>query len=258
VTHQAERNLYLPQPNYVVLYNGKVIDVTKIEYVTYAETEQAIYWKTVKSENASAEYDDGLVRFERTLQGETCITVMGRQLFTLPLFFQVFSLDSNPPLKGFLTVQAYTTFFSQTMANFEAVAEGRDVRIGHKWHALEGEPGVENQEKWPSEGLSAFVEKVGETLGQNLGAAEKVWSWPQGTPARGGGVADENGFLHFAGTTAAQGAGSTDVTDGTHARPSSDPAIPPQFGALFGEFLSGLAAALQKDWGLQAPDADEA
>ena len=66
ITHQAERNLYLPQPNYLVLYDGKVIDVTKIECIRYQPDRRTIYWKTVASENDSASYDDGIVSFERT------------------------------------------------------------------------------------------------------------------------------------------------------------------------------------------------
>jgi len=252
VTHQAERNLYLPQPNYVVLYNGKVIDVTKLETIRYGDHEQTIFWKTVKSENASAEYDDGLVTFARTANGETRVVVMGRQLFTLPLFFQVFSLDYNPPLKGFLTVEAYTTFFNQTMANFEAKYEGRDVRIGRRWHAQEGQPGVENAEKWPSEQLAALVEKIGAAVGQNLGASADFWSGSSRPPAGTGGVFDQDGFVHFKGkpkSGEASGGQTGSVWPGM-------PPIPPEFGALVSEFVGDLVKAMQKDWGLQ-PVVDE-
>ena len=247
VTHQAERNLYLPQPNYIVLYNGKVIDVTKLEYIRYSEQEQKIFWKTVKSENASAEFDDGIVTFARTANGETRVEVMGRQLFTLPLFFQVVSLDYNPPLKGFLTVQAYTTFFSQTMANFEAKYEGREVRIGRPWHDQEGQPGVKNVEKWPSDQLATLVEKVGAAVGQNLGSAANVWSWPSQTPAKSGGVLDEDGFLHFQGGPANGEVSQVQADSGWPGLPP----IPPQVGAILSEFLSGLITAIQKDWGSQ-------
>src|SRR6201999_4346249 len=55
---QAERNIYLPQPNYLVLYQGKPIDVSKLEVVEYGADRHRLYWKTIKSENGSATYDD--------------------------------------------------------------------------------------------------------------------------------------------------------------------------------------------------------
>ena len=44
---QAERNIYLPQPNYLVLYQGKPIDVSKLEVVEYAAERHRLYWKTI-------------------------------------------------------------------------------------------------------------------------------------------------------------------------------------------------------------------
>jgi uncharacterized protein (DUF362 family) len=126
---QAERNIYLPQPNYLVLYQGKPIDVSKLEVVEYGADLHRLYWKTVGSENKSAIYDDGIATFERSGEG-TCITIVGRQLFTLPLFWQVFDLNLVPDLKSVLVTHAYRTFFDRTLANFEALVEGRDVRLG--------------------------------------------------------------------------------------------------------------------------------
>ena len=65
---QAERNIYLPQPNYLVLYQGKPIDVSKLEVVEYAADRHRLYWKTIGSENGSATYDDGIATFERTAE----------------------------------------------------------------------------------------------------------------------------------------------------------------------------------------------
>ena len=65
---QAERNIYLPQPNYLVLYQGKPIDVSKLEVVEYGADRHRLYWKTVLSENGSAAYDDGIATFERTMR----------------------------------------------------------------------------------------------------------------------------------------------------------------------------------------------
>ena len=44
---QAERNIYLPQPNYLVLYQGKPIDVSKLEVVEYDTGRHRLFWKTV-------------------------------------------------------------------------------------------------------------------------------------------------------------------------------------------------------------------
>ena len=126
---QAERNIYLPQPNYLVLYHGKPIDVSKLEVVEYGSIRHRLYWKTIASENDSATYDDGIATFERTADG-TQVTIMGRQLFTLPLFWQAFDLNLIPDLKALLVTHAYSTFFDRTLANFEALVEGRDIRIG--------------------------------------------------------------------------------------------------------------------------------
>lgn len=126
---QAERNLYLPQPNYIVLYQGKPIDVSKLEVVEYAPDRHRLYWKTIASENGSATYDDGIASFARHAKG-TRVTIMGRQQFTLPLFWQVFDLDLVPEIKSVLVTHAYQTFFDRTLANFEALVEGRDIRLG--------------------------------------------------------------------------------------------------------------------------------
>jgi uncharacterized protein (DUF362 family) len=133
VTHQAERNIYLPQPNYLVLTQGDVIDVTKLEYVEYGEGWQRMSWKTVLSENDSARHDDGVVTFEDTQAG-THVRIFGRQLFALPPFWQTFDLRLAPELRAELVSSAYRVFFARTFANLEALVEGREIRIGRAWH----------------------------------------------------------------------------------------------------------------------------
>jgi uncharacterized protein (DUF362 family) len=129
-TRQVERNLYLPQPNYLTLYQGQPIDVTKIEAARYDADEQRLYWKTIRSRNGSAEADDGLVVFARSGSG-TEVTIYGKQKFTLPPFWKLFDISLIPALETGLTTHAYRTFFDRTMSNFEALVEGRDIRIGH-------------------------------------------------------------------------------------------------------------------------------
>lgn len=138
VVRQAERDLYLPQPNWMILFGGKYIDVGKIESIDYAPDRQRICWRTVTSANQSAEYDDGVVTFERD-PGGTRITIVARQKFALPLFWQAFPLDQLPQFKDSLVSNSYVRFFSRTIANFEAAFEGRDPRLGKAWDSEFGE-----------------------------------------------------------------------------------------------------------------------
>jgi uncharacterized protein (DUF362 family) len=126
---QAERNLYLPQPNYLVLSGGRPIDVSKLEIVEYDDGVHRMYWKTIASENDSAVYDDGIVTFARTETG-TAVTIFGRQLFVLPPLWAAIDLGLIPDQKELLVTHAYVTFFDRTLANLEALTEGRDIRIG--------------------------------------------------------------------------------------------------------------------------------
>ena len=126
---QAERNLYLPQPNWIALYGGKPIDVSKIEVVRYGADEHRLYWKTLHSANGSAEADDGYVSFRREGAG-THVTIVGKQLFVLPPLLQLLDLSLVPAIEDALTTMAYSQFFDRTLNNFEALVEGRDVRLG--------------------------------------------------------------------------------------------------------------------------------
>lgn len=196
VTHQIERNLYLPQPNYLVFYQGQDIDVSKLEYIRYRQDRQQMLWRTVKSENGSATYDDGMVRFIRAGAEATRVSIFGRQQFTLPLFWQIVDLDNFPALKERLFNHAYTSFFTQTMANFEAVYEGRDVRIGKRWDAHFGETGAAHQGS-PSDRLVELLTRAGDVLERNLpdreGLLSVLLTSYKPTPE----FIDEDGFAHF-------------------------------------------------------------
>ncbi len=132
ITRQAERNLYLPQPNWLVLFGGETIDVGKLELIRYETDRQQIFWRTVTSANRSALYDDGIVTFGRDERGYTRVTIVARQEFALPLFWQVVDIDHLPRIKDALVSDAYTRFFSRTLANYEAAYEGRPVGIGRE------------------------------------------------------------------------------------------------------------------------------
>ncbi len=140
ILHQAERDLYLPQPNWMVFFGGKPIDVGKIEVIRYAEDRQEIFWRMVESANQSARYDDGMVRFGRHDQG-TEIVIVARQHFELPLFWKVVNMDFFPQVKDALVSDAYVQFFSRTMAQYEAAYEGRSPYVGSDIKPDYGESG---------------------------------------------------------------------------------------------------------------------
>jgi uncharacterized protein (DUF362 family) len=249
VVHQIERNLYLPQPNYLALYQGQNIDVSKLELIRYAKTEQKMFWKTIKSENNSARFDDGTVRFVRLRDGDTFVSIFGRQLFTLPLFFEILNLDNFPTLKHILVTHAYTTFFMQTMANLEAVYEGRNIRIGKSWNPQAGEADHKGESSSPSERVAALLNTAQEFLKKNLlereGLMYRLFTPYNPHPD----YLDDYGFAHFKHAPEIQEGrqqqqrGGTDC-DGAKTKVSSTT-------SGLKDVLSDLYLAMRKDLGLQ-------
>lgn len=187
--YQAERDVYLPQPNWMVLFGGKHIDVDKLEVIRYGKNRQQNFWRTVHSANQSAEYDDGVVTFEKD-PGGTRVTIVARQKFALPLFWQVFNMDYLPDVKEALVSDAYIRFFSRTMANFEAAAEGRAPFIGKTRDARYGEA-------YSADGLPPEVEQLKHLFSILAGVVEK---WVNRDAGPAGAIdlgADDLGFRHF-------------------------------------------------------------
>lgn len=91
---------------------------------------------------------------------------MGRQEFPLPLFWQAVNLDLNPLVKDFLVYHAYTTFFTRTFANFEALCEGRNIRIGRPWSMEYGED--ESSIRHITDRMMNLVGQVVEAIGPVL------------------------------------------------------------------------------------------
>lgn len=188
--YQAERDVYLPQPNWMVIFGGKHIDVDKLEVIRYSKNRQQNFWRTVHSANQSATYDDGVVAFEKD-PGGTRVTVMARQKFALPLFWQVFNMDYLPDVKEALVSDAYLRFFSRTMANFEAAAEGRSPYIGKIRDAGYGEA-------FQTDGLPPEVEQLKHLFSILAGVVEKWVNRDGGPPGAVDLGTDEKGFRHFA------------------------------------------------------------
>ena len=160
------------------------IDVSKLEVVEYGENRHRLYWKTVLSENGSAAYDDGIATFERTMDG-TLITITGRQQFTLPTFWQVFDLNLVPKLKAHLVTHAYQTFFDRTIANFEALVEGRDIRIGRP---------TDETAPQPMEQIMPLLQRVGEIA---IPLLQRLAGTRGQSGAREACRIDTDGFVHI-------------------------------------------------------------
>jgi uncharacterized protein (DUF362 family) len=219
---QAERNIYLPQPNYLALFRGKPIDVSKLEVVEYSADRNRLYWKTIDSENGSATYDDGIASFERMADG-TRIIITGRQLFTLPMFWQVFDLDLIPGLKSVLVTHAYRTFFDRTMANFEALVEGRDIRIGRP---------VDEPTPPAVEQLMPLLHRIGEIITPLLQGMTQL---PKPAVTEESRRVDADGFVHVAPVESAQSDVEATTSELTH------------LVAEIARFVDDLRIAAQRD-----------
>ncbi|MGB3472492.1 MAG: DUF362 domain-containing protein [Erythrobacter sp.] len=190
VTRQLERNLYLPQPNFTALLGGDIIDVTKIETVSYANDSQSMSWQTLFSANESAVADDGLVEFA-AVGGDTVVTIFARQHFRQPPLVEAFDLTLFPDLHAWLVTDAYRRFASRTFANLEAVIEGRDVRIGKP--AAE----VEFDKPLPIDSLVTLAERLRDELPDDwLEGLQGRFDWSRsGKPVPD--HIDTDGFRHF-------------------------------------------------------------
>jgi uncharacterized protein (DUF362 family) len=241
VVHQAERNLYLQQPNWMVLFGSEVIDVEKIQCIRRVPGRQTIHWRTVGSPNGSASADDGCVEFARTADGQTRVRILARQRFTLPLAFRAFDVDLAPGLRDPIIESAYTAFFEGTMSNLQAAFEGRDHRIGH-------DAAAESPRRALPRFLATAAAALAELLRQRQGIGDfgDIAAWLIGTgaslaatPAGPQPLAvDHAGFRHFAAPSPG------------HDTPGRDDAFVAGVAALARDapdFLQGLADAVHRD-----------
>jgi hypothetical protein len=194
VIRQAERNLYLPQPNWLAFSGGQYIDVCKLERIEYTETSRKISWRTVLSPNGSAVHDDGSIAFERVDEERTRVTVSGLQLFTLPPMWTAADPWLTPAVKDALVEESYRRFFTVTLDNVEAAYEGRDHRIGH-------EPTSEAQQSWDQR-VEQLIEVVKSALPDDpVGElAKRLRERSKPEPD----LVDEHGFQHFSKRQTAQ------------------------------------------------------
>lgn len=253
VTHQAERNLYLQQPNWMVLFGGDLIDVEKLEFIDYKPTRQTIYWRTVGSPNSSASHDDGSVAFQRSGGGQTTIRIFARQQFSLPLFFRVLDVNLLPGFRDPIIEKGYEAFFAGTIANLQATYEGRPFRIGQE----EDGAGVANGERLRdlARYLATAVTAVTELL-RHRGDVAQFGEWlfpadPARSTAPGFKNVDHHGFSHFGPTR-----GGTDYIDGG----DDTQAAAAGLAALMRDapdFVTGLVDAMRDDLNRMATGAGD-
>ncbi len=130
VIQRVERTIVLPQPNWLCWLDAEPSDSTKIEYIGYGKKYQEIYWRMVASENQSAYYDDGLIRFEEKGAESTEITIFIRQQFASPLPGRVLNADFMPAVQAALLSDAYSGYFSRTMDKFLQAYHGTNIKTG--------------------------------------------------------------------------------------------------------------------------------
>lgn len=192
-TRQAERNLYLPQPNYLAAWGGEPIDVCKIELVERSADWHRLTWRTVKSPNGSAEFDDGSLTFSRTTSG-THAVVRGRQLFALPTAWAGVDLAALPELRNPLLEEAYRRFFTTTFDNLEACFEGREFRIGR--------PAMDPTEPLLTQSLDLLLGAVSQWLGDTTDRGDPATAAGRRGPGTSGSAVDDvdsQGFRHVRG-----------------------------------------------------------
>lgn len=180
-TRQAERNLYLPQPNYLAAWGGRPIDVCKIELVEKRADQHRLTWRTVHSPNDSAAYDDGSLTFTRT-GGGVLVRVFGRQQFALPPAWAGVDLDLWPLLRDPALEEAYRRFFTSTFDNLEACFEGRGFRIGR--------PPPDPDEPLLTAAVTLLLDAAKEWVGERTAASRS---------ADDDVVVDDAGFTHVRG-----------------------------------------------------------
>jgi hypothetical protein len=157
------------------------------------------------------------------------------------------NLDNYPALKDVLFTHAYTTFFTHTMANFEAVYEGRDVRIGRARQPQSGEPGSEHEETSPSARIAALLTQAQDFIQRNIPSSKESIITrlftaynPQAE------FIDEDGFAHFK--------RNSDSTK----QPNYNQQVEPELQAMWSSsksaaqgFWKDLYDAIQKDTGVR-------
>jgi hypothetical protein len=151
-----------------------------------------------------------------------------------------------PNIKNRLVTHAYTTFFRQTLANFEARYEGREIRLGRSWDPREGEPDTGAPERVLEGHLQVLLTRAA-ALAKNgwqslgLSSSNQPRSWKQSWRM------DEDGFAH---SRRQEPVASSQRASAEENREPDSVALLYSTGTQVRTFLSDLAKAWQKDWGM--------
>lgn len=251
---QCTRTIYLPQPNFMALYGGPRIDVCKLEIARYQDValpagahtaEHKVWWRTVRSPNASATYDDGSVSFRRLPDGGTQVVVVARQQFRLPPFWELVDMDRFPLARDRIVAWAYREYFQQTIANFEARYEGRPHRIGRAWDPDRGE-----QDGPAAPDTVDRLRQAVERLRVDLpappdldGALQRTLGRVDAAPTH----VDEDGFAHFEAAPPLPGPRWSDLVDPGRVAVGRQRLRSALAG--LGRFMGDLGRAVERDLG---------
>jgi hypothetical protein len=244
VRRQIERIVYLPQPNWISVFGGQVIDVEKLECVRYGKARQTIWWRTIRSMNASAESDDGSVSFVRNGLGDVDVCIFARQRFTQPRAVAAVGVERFRGVYGELVADAYAQFFDGTIANMRAAYEATPFRIGRDGCASNG------AELASGRGLSSMLAAAGALISQIAGVA------PAAAGASGAGAVgeqlttpletDDLGFRHFAGSVEphfAVAASDSSIDSANGDRELTARVFLVELGQAIARDMAGMAAA---------------
>jgi hypothetical protein len=139
-------------------------------------------------------------------------------------------------------VDAYTRYFRQTVANFEAQYQTREFRIGRPWNPAAGET-----DSGPDARVEAIIEmltSLGKALGNNMADIPSLLQslgLSKKTAADAIDV-DEEGFRHFEGRAA----------EGPRREGFTLAGVFKNAGTEAGTFFTDVADALRKDIGMTA------
>ena len=194
VERQVERTVYLSQPPFLSWWGRDSIDVTKIEQIERSRDAEVISWHTLVSGNRSAVADDGVVAIRRGADGLLGIEIVVRQKFPAPVPLRFMETRPLAQVRMAIAREGYRTFMENTVANFEAVYEGRDPLLGRPPESPDSGPAAELLRRLFDRYAPAFA-----------GAAARLSAMkPEWKPATHGREPreydeslDERGFRHF-------------------------------------------------------------
>lgn len=194
VERQLERTVYLSQPPFLSWWGRDSIDVTKVEQIDRSSDAEVISWHTLISENRGAEADDGVVAIRRGADGFLLVEIIVRQKFPAPGPLRFMETPQFAQVRLAIAREGYRTFMENTVANFEAVYEGRDPLLGRPPVSPESGSAVEFLRRFFERHAPGFADAASRLRGLT----------PKWKPAAHGlgprdydESLDERGFRHF-------------------------------------------------------------